>query len=221
MFYHFTQLGILNVIEALELDPEVVYSIYLAASADRYVWVPLERHKIVSLTSLDAILFINMQILFHHLVIGFSSQEAVVKRGDELLKKKASGVNFDDPLLINRLFVLFSGRIKSCFPLIVELPVVQSFSEFILLYGDRFSQWLRVSTCVMSYAFPMDDLVLQDLHIRGTTNHLINIRKDIIVGVVCLLTSIPVLFREPGSMYNLLWQIVVASPFYLSLFRSS
>lgn len=58
------QLGILNVIEAMELDPEVVYSIYLAASADRYVWVPLGRHKIVYLTSLDAILFINMQILF-------------------------------------------------------------------------------------------------------------------------------------------------------------
>lgn len=73
-------------------------------------------------------------------MIGFSSQEAVVKRGDELLKKKASGVNFDDPLLINRLFVLFSGRIKSYFPLIVELPIVQSFSEFILLYGDQLSQ---------------------------------------------------------------------------------
>lgn len=28
------QLGILNVVEAMELDPEVVYPIYLAASAD-------------------------------------------------------------------------------------------------------------------------------------------------------------------------------------------
>ncbi|KAK4773586.1 hypothetical protein SAY87_028605 [Trapa incisa] len=65
------KLGILNVIEAMDLSPEVVYSIYLAASAD--------------------------------------SQEAVVKRGDELLKKKASGVNLEDPLLINKLFVLFNG----------------------------------------------------------------------------------------------------------------
>ncbi|PKI57790.1 hypothetical protein CRG98_021857, partial [Punica granatum] len=65
------KLGLLNVIETMELDPEVVYPIYLAASAD--------------------------------------SQEAVIKRGDELLKKKASGANFDDPLLINRVFVLFHG----------------------------------------------------------------------------------------------------------------
>lgn len=57
------QLGILNVIEAMELSPEVVYSIYLAASADRYICVTLERHRIVLLPSLDAVLFINMQIL--------------------------------------------------------------------------------------------------------------------------------------------------------------
>lgn len=30
-------------------------------------------------------------------------------RGDELLKKKASGANFDDPSLIERLFLLFLG----------------------------------------------------------------------------------------------------------------
>ncbi|XP_030455687.1 uncharacterized protein LOC115676805 isoform X2 [Syzygium oleosum] len=65
------KLGILNVVEAMELTPEVVYPLYLAASAD--------------------------------------SQEAVAMRGDELLKKKASGANFDDPSLIKRLFLLFNG----------------------------------------------------------------------------------------------------------------
>ncbi|KAF8030993.1 hypothetical protein BT93_D0241 [Corymbia citriodora subsp. variegata] len=63
--------GILNVVEAMELTPEVVYPLYLAASAD--------------------------------------SQEAVAVRGVELLKKKASGANFDDPSLIKRLFLLFNG----------------------------------------------------------------------------------------------------------------
>ena len=37
-----------------------------------------------------------------------SSEEPVVKRGEELLKK-ASGANLDDPKLINRLFLLFNG----------------------------------------------------------------------------------------------------------------
>lgn len=38
-----------------------------------------------------------------------SSQEPVVKRGEELVKKKAAGANFDDTVLINRLFLLFNG----------------------------------------------------------------------------------------------------------------
>lgn len=38
-----------------------------------------------------------------------SSQELVSKRGEELLKKIASGTNLDDPKLINRLFLLFNG----------------------------------------------------------------------------------------------------------------
>ncbi|XP_021604828.1 proteasome adapter and scaffold protein ECM29 isoform X2 [Manihot esculenta] len=65
------KLGILNVVEAMELDPEVVYPIYLAASAD--------------------------------------CQEPVVKKGEELLKKKASTANLDDPKLMNKLFLLFNG----------------------------------------------------------------------------------------------------------------
>ncbi|KAH7837827.1 hypothetical protein Vadar_018494 [Vaccinium darrowii] len=65
------KLGILNVVEAMELAPEVVYPLYMAACAD--------------------------------------GQVAVVKRGEELIKKKASGVNLDDANLISRLFLLFNG----------------------------------------------------------------------------------------------------------------
>lgn len=67
------KLGILKVIETLEMAPELVYPIYLAASAD--------------------------------------CQEAVVKRGEELLKKKASTANLDDPSLIKRLYLLFNGTV--------------------------------------------------------------------------------------------------------------
>ncbi|KAI4386203.1 hypothetical protein MLD38_004156 [Melastoma candidum] len=67
------KLGILHVIEGMDLPAEVVYPLYLAASSD--------------------------------------SQEAVVKRGDELLKKKASGVTFEDVSLIKRLFLLCNGTI--------------------------------------------------------------------------------------------------------------
>ncbi|XP_073141185.1 uncharacterized protein [Henckelia pumila] len=69
------KLGMLNIIEALELLPEVVYPIYIAACAD--------------------------------------SQESVLKKGEELLKKHASGVNLDDPDLISRLYLLFNGTAVS------------------------------------------------------------------------------------------------------------
>ncbi|KAE9606271.1 putative proteasome component Ecm29 [Lupinus albus] len=65
------KLGILNLLQALELDPELVYPLYIVASVD--------------------------------------CEEPVVKRGEELLKKKASGANLDDLNLINRLFSLFNG----------------------------------------------------------------------------------------------------------------
>ncbi|XP_062171204.1 uncharacterized protein LOC133876988 [Alnus glutinosa] len=65
------KLGIVNVIEAMELAPELAYPVYVAACVD---W-----------------------------------QEPVVKRGEELLKKKGSGANLDDPNLINKLFLLFNG----------------------------------------------------------------------------------------------------------------
>uniref|UniRef100_A0A7C8YNH1 Proteasome component Ecm29 N-terminal domain-containing protein n=1 Tax=Opuntia streptacantha TaxID=393608 RepID=A0A7C8YNH1_OPUST len=65
------KLGILNVIDSMDLPAEVVYSIYLAASAD--------------------------------------SQEPVAKRGEDLLKRKGSAADLDDPTLIKKLFLLFNG----------------------------------------------------------------------------------------------------------------
>uniref|UniRef100_A0A0E0BNM0 Uncharacterized protein n=1 Tax=Oryza glumipatula TaxID=40148 RepID=A0A0E0BNM0_9ORYZ len=64
------KLGILNVIEAMQLAPEIVYPLYLAAASD--------------------------------------SQESVTKRGEELLKRKASAVNLEDSNLMKKLFTLFN-----------------------------------------------------------------------------------------------------------------
>ncbi|KAK8955794.1 hypothetical protein KSP40_PGU002294 [Platanthera guangdongensis] len=44
-----------------------------------------------------------------YLAASADSQELVVKRAEELLKRKASGVNLEDSDLINRLFILFNG----------------------------------------------------------------------------------------------------------------
>ncbi|PON75687.1 Proteasome component Ecm, partial [Parasponia andersonii] len=64
------KLGVLNVIENMELAPELVYPLYLAASVD--------------------------------------FQDPVIKRGEELLRKKANGTNLDDVNLMNKLFLLFN-----------------------------------------------------------------------------------------------------------------
>eukprot|EP00268_Persea_americana_P062214 TRINITY_DN795_c0_g1_i5.p1 TRINITY_DN795_c0_g1~~TRINITY_DN795_c0_g1_i5.p1 ORF type:complete len:1799 (+),score=364.65 TRINITY_DN795_c0_g1_i5:189-5585(+) len=65
------KLGMLNVIVAMELSPELVYPIYLAACSD--------------------------------------SQEPVIRRGEDLLKRNAASANLEDPDLIKRLFLLFNG----------------------------------------------------------------------------------------------------------------
>ncbi|PAN41168.1 hypothetical protein PAHAL_8G022100 [Panicum hallii] len=67
------KLGILNVIEAMNFAPEIVYPLYLSAASD--------------------------------------SQESVSKKGEELLKRKASTVNLEDPNLIKKLFTLFNGTV--------------------------------------------------------------------------------------------------------------
>ncbi|CAH1427060.1 unnamed protein product [Lactuca virosa] len=67
------KLGLLNVIDVMELPAELVYPLYVAACVDRH--------------------------------------EPVIKRGEELLKKKTSGVQLEDSKLINRLFLLFNGNV--------------------------------------------------------------------------------------------------------------
>lgn len=67
------KLGLLNVIDVMELPAELVYPLYVAACVDRH--------------------------------------EPVIKRGEELLKKKTSGVQLEDAKLINRLFLLFNGNV--------------------------------------------------------------------------------------------------------------
>uniref|UniRef100_A0A1D1XKS2 Proteasome-associated protein ECM29 n=1 Tax=Anthurium amnicola TaxID=1678845 RepID=A0A1D1XKS2_9ARAE len=67
------KLGILNIIDAVDVAPSLVYPLCLAACSD--------------------------------------SQESVVKRGEELVKRKAARVNLEDPGLVNILFLLFNGSI--------------------------------------------------------------------------------------------------------------
>lgn len=56
-----------------------------------------------------------------------SSEEPVIKRGEELLKKKAYGANLDDLNLINRLFLLFNGML---------LKILLTYSE--ICFGQLF-----------------------------------------------------------------------------------
>jgi proteasome component ECM29 len=65
------KLGILNVIESMDLAAELVYPLYITASID--------------------------------------SQESVSRKGEELLKRKATSANLEDHALINHLFSLFQG----------------------------------------------------------------------------------------------------------------
>uniref|UniRef100_A0A0E0R3W2 Proteasome component Ecm29 N-terminal domain-containing protein n=1 Tax=Oryza rufipogon TaxID=4529 RepID=A0A0E0R3W2_ORYRU len=84
------KLGILNVIEAMQLAPEIVYPLYLAAASD--------------------------------------SQESVTKRGEELLKRKASAVNLEDSNLMKKLFTLFNGT-ASAENIAAELKVAPAHSS--------------------------------------------------------------------------------------------
>lgn len=91
----------------MQLAPELVYPLYLAAASDRYLSNCMLNLKKCILLAL------YMSHLFCCLII-CSSQEPVVKRGEELLKRQAAGVNLDDSDLINRLFMLFNGMLWHC-----------------------------------------------------------------------------------------------------------
>jgi hypothetical protein len=79
----------------MQLASEIVYPIYLAGASDRYFHFDYNVQKMVIIN--------NCANHFHY------SQESVTKRGDELLKRKASTANLEDPKLIKKLFTLFNG----------------------------------------------------------------------------------------------------------------
>lgn len=90
----------LNVIEAMQLAPEIVYPLYLAAASDRYSDMILK----VCINRCGIVVVLIFPILYF-----YSSQESVVKKGEELLKRKSTGVNLEDTSLIKKLFTLFNG----------------------------------------------------------------------------------------------------------------
>lgn len=104
----------------MDLSGESLYPLYIAASVDRYALCFSRMAYFVPVTGKEMlfyhfpcctlfILFMILRVVWILLVKIYSSQEPVAKRGEELLKKKASGTNMDDPKLINRLFLLFNG----------------------------------------------------------------------------------------------------------------
>ena len=98
-FVQSLQLGILNVIEAMNFAPEIVYPLYLSAASDRYSISEfcLKYTGIFMWIDNDANHCFNVV------------KESVSKKGEELLKRKASTVNLEDPNLIKKLFTVFSG----------------------------------------------------------------------------------------------------------------
>uniref|UniRef100_A0A0E0RDF1 Proteasome component Ecm29 N-terminal domain-containing protein n=1 Tax=Oryza rufipogon TaxID=4529 RepID=A0A0E0RDF1_ORYRU len=107
------KLGILNVIEAMQLAPEIVYPLYLAAASD--------------------------------------SQESVTKRGEELLKRKASAVNLEDSNLMKKLFTLFNGT-ASAENIAAELKVAPAHSSLRVRLMGVFCRSIAAAN-----AFPFDD----------------------------------------------------------------
>lgn len=112
------QLGILNIVQAMELPTELVYPLYVAASSDWY-FLFLSNLILRNLMCLGFVLgswmsflpFVIFEQITSASLFLFESQESIVKRGEELQKKNASGVNLEDADLVSKLFVLFNGMI--------------------------------------------------------------------------------------------------------------
>lgn len=75
-----------------------------------------------------------------------SSQDPVVKRGEELLRKNASGTNLDDINLINKLFLLFNG---------IECRLSLSLLLFALNFHTGLISILWVSIILLQLVFAM------------------------------------------------------------------
>ncbi|OAY68778.1 Proteasome-associated protein ECM [Ananas comosus] len=134
------KLGILNIIEAMQLAPELVYPLYLAAASD--------------------------------------SQEPVVKRGEELLKRQAAGVNLDDSDLINRLFMLFNGT-SGVDNIAVELRVAPGSSALRVRLMSIFSRSITAAN-----AFPSTlQCIFGCIYGSGTTSRLKQLGMEFTVWV--------------------------------------
>uniref|UniRef100_A0A0E0MJD0 Uncharacterized protein n=1 Tax=Oryza punctata TaxID=4537 RepID=A0A0E0MJD0_ORYPU len=134
------KLGILNVIEAMQLAPEIVYPLYLAAASD--------------------------------------SQESVTKRGEELLKRKASAVNLEDSNLIKRLFTLFNGT-ASAENIAAELKVAPAHSSLRVRLMGVFCRSIAAAN-----AFPYTlQCIFGSIYGNGTTSRMKQLGMEFTVWV--------------------------------------
>ncbi|KAM0826507.1 hypothetical protein ACQ4PT_068829 [Festuca glaucescens] len=134
------KLGILNVLEAMQLASEIVYPIYLAGASD--------------------------------------SQESVTKRGDELLKRKASTANLEDPKLIKKLFTLFNGT-ASAENIAAELKVAPAPSSLRVRLMSVFCRSIAAAN-----AFPYTlQCIFGCIYGSGTTSRLKQLGMEFTVWV--------------------------------------
>jgi proteasome component ECM29 len=134
------KLGILNVIEAMQLAPEIVYPLYLAAASD--------------------------------------SQESVTKRGEELLKRKASAVNLEDSNLMKKLFTLFNGT-ASAENIAAELKVAPAHSSLRVRLMGVFCRSIAAAN-----AFPYTlQCIFGCIYGNGTTSRLKQLGMEFTVWV--------------------------------------
>ncbi|KAM0901521.1 hypothetical protein ACQ4PT_019926 [Festuca glaucescens] len=134
------KLGILNVLEAMQLASEIVYPIYLAGASD--------------------------------------SQESVTKRGDELLKRKASTANLEDLKLIKKLFTLFNGT-ASAENIAAELKVAPAPSSLRVRLMSVFCRSIAAAN-----AFPYTlQCIFGCIYGSGTTSRLKQLGMEFTVWV--------------------------------------
>lgn len=90
-----------------------------------------------------------------YLVAASDGNERVSRRGEELLKRKASGANLEDLTLIKRLFAIFQGTVKSMndYHASVEYSPI-TFGSFLVLSAEMFV----TVTCLYSLVFVTSEI---------------------------------------------------------------
>uniref|UniRef100_A0A453KAW5 Uncharacterized protein n=1 Tax=Aegilops tauschii subsp. strangulata TaxID=200361 RepID=A0A453KAW5_AEGTS len=106
------------------------------------------------------------------------SQESVAKRGDELLKRKASTANLEDAKLINRLFTLFNGT-ASAENIAAELKVAPAPSSLRVRLMSVFCRSIAAAN-----AFPYTlQCIFGCIYGSGTTSRLKQLGMEFTVWV--------------------------------------